>query len=271
MKNKIETQLNKIQKDMFEPSEKWQNKTRNILLDVTSEDSERTPRYGVFKLLQFFFMEKSVKLAITSVGTIVAIGVIGVVTAGPVSAANPGDFLYGLDKAYEAVGSALKIDPVAKADYELMLLSERADELTALEQEGADQALIDEAASAVEEYQARAQEKVQDVASDNTTDSIEQDRVRNDYETKVEESVKAMEQVKEKYEKEGNGEAAKAMETKMESAKKELEDAGDNETNDNPDSVEQVETPETPETPDTQDSQETQGNSETPEVQEVQD
>ena len=167
-------------------------------------------------------MNKSLKLTMIVVASIAAVGVVGFATSSSVDAAAPGDFFYGLDRAYEAVGSVFQFSDTDKADYDLDLLEERTAEAIHLEEEGEEE-LLSEALDNLEAAEEATLERIREAEDNENSDDGELERVRDRMELKLEEALRAKEKLKEMYEDKGDEAGAKEVEESMEQMKNNAE------------------------------------------------
>jgi len=216
----------RIVRTSVKPSEKWVTEVRENLQNVTNADDKRIPFYRLSNLLSLIQMNKSLKLTLTAFATVTALGAIGIATAGSVNASAPGDFLYGLDRAYEALGSTMQFSDIAKAEYQIDLLEERASEVVLLEGEG-NEVLIEEAINNLEKAEDKTLERVRKAEDNENSEDGELKRVRERLETHLGESVEAKEQVKIMYENKGDNDAAAKVGKSIEQSKKDAEEYRD--------------------------------------------
>lgn len=221
----------------FKPREKWVSETRDYLENSIKIDAEKLNAENsnvtesenlriserVFKLSNLFNMFKKAKFALTALVAVGAVIVGGVVTVSAANAAVPGDTLYGVDRSVEGIQRSLKLNPLAKAEYEVDLMEERALELSELEESDAESELIEEAVGDLEEQEESAKERIRDAEDNETSEDGELERVRERLETHQEEALKLMQKLQEKYaekEEHKNGE----LDEKIQKYKKGLEE-----------------------------------------------
>jgi hypothetical protein len=141
-------------------------------------------------------MKKVLTIVLT---VVVVLGGSGVLLAKPADAATPGDLLYPLDLAAEAVERVITTDPVAAAELELDILEERTEELDSLaEVAGVSDDTLDSAVDAVDAQNDRVQQRLQDLQDADGLQDGALEQVQNRYETQVEEHSQTMNQVETK-------------------------------------------------------------------------
>lgn len=190
-------QLNRIKP---KPSESWQNTVLSRFdTFVTPEPKFRNSFLNIFNLLRLSNMSPKFK-AIISVITVVATLGASTGTIYASDSANPGDFLYGLDKTVESVQRTFTSDPVKKAELELAIMDERVLELEKLS-EGDSSKAISESISEVEAQQLRLQERLQEMdqlRTENKLQTQEQQQVMEKLQAKIQVHEETMNQVQTK-------------------------------------------------------------------------
>lgn len=196
-------QLNRIKP---KPSESWQNTVLGVFdTFVTPEPKLRNSFSNIFNLLRLSNMSPKLK-AIISVITVVATLGAGTGTIYASDSANPGDFLYGLDKTVESVQRTFTSDPVKKAELELAIMDERVLELEKLS-EGDNSGAVSESISEVEAQQLRLQERLQEMNQlrvENKLQTQEQQQVMEKLQAKIQVHEETMNQVQTKLKSNGD-------------------------------------------------------------------
>jgi len=226
----MEVKQSKIQKEIVKvsvkPSKNWIRECRKELENVTNINNKRISFYGLFNFISLIQMNKSLKFTLTALATVTALGVTGVMTASSVNASAPGDFLYGLDRAYEVLGSTVQFSDTAKADYQIDLLEERAAEAVLLEEKG-DEELLDKALENLETAEEATLERVRKAEDNENSETGDLERIRARLELQLDEAVQTKEQVKKMYEKKGNDSSAAKVGASIEKSKKDAEEYRD--------------------------------------------
>ncbi|MBN1373759.1 hypothetical protein JW962_00250, partial [Candidatus Dojkabacteria bacterium] len=128
---------------------------------VTSEPKIRNSFWDIFNLLKLSNMNPKLKVIISIVSIVATLGA-GTGTIYASDSANPGDFLYGLDKTVESVQRTFTSSLVNKAELEMAIMDERILELEKLS-EGDNSEAVSESISEVEAQQLRLQERFQEM------------------------------------------------------------------------------------------------------------
>lgn len=190
------------------PDNAWVEKTRISLgkyislqvqvENVTDSNSSRIPVRS-FNFLFNTNMGKQAKLALSVLASMILLIGGSFATATAANASVPGDLLYGIDRAYEDIQRALKTSPESKAEFEIYLLEERAQELSALEENDSEPDLIEEAVDNITEQEENVQTRLRDSEDNENSDSGELERIRERHELQQQENLKLMEKVQNKY------------------------------------------------------------------------
>lgn len=197
------TQLSKIKP---KTKKEWQKSVLDYFDNfVTSESKLRNNFLNIFNLLKFLKMSSKIK-AIISLITIVATLGVGTGAVYASNSANPGDFLYGLDKAVESVQRTFTLDPVKKAEIELAIMDERVLELEKLS-EGGNFDVVSKSISEIEAQRLRLQERFQEMNQlriENKLQTQEQLQVMEKLQAKIRAHEKTMNQVQTKLKSNGD-------------------------------------------------------------------
>lgn len=139
---------------------------------------------------------------------VILIGLGGWYLVKEADASEPGDLLYPVDIAAEAVERLVTFDDVALAEFEQEVLEERVEELDALvTKETVDEELILGATEKVSSQRSKVQEHIE---SGEATQEGSMEQVQNRYEVKAEEHIQVMEKVQNKSEEAGTQEKAQS-------------------------------------------------------------
>lgn len=203
---------------------------------VTTPVISRIPDTDRTNLLDLFKMSKMTKIGLIALSCVVLLIGGGFVTASAANAAIPGDTMYGIDRMAEDVQRVFLFSDQSKAEFELDVLDERAEELDQLEEEDADSGLVADALEDLDEQRDETKECIRDMEDNENSDEGEMERIRNRYEEHVEEQYKNMEQIQEKLQNEGEESEIKTVNKVMENYKKDVEEKGNGDGNGNEDS-----------------------------------
>jgi len=187
-------QLNRINP---KPSKDWQERViKHFDNFVTPEPKLRNSFSNIFNFLKLSNMSPKLK-AIISVITVVATLGAGTGTIYASDSANPGDFLYGLDKTVESIQRTFTSDPVKKTELELAIMDERVLELKKLSEDDNSEA-VSELISEVEAQQLRLQERFQEMnqlRTENKIQTQEQQQVMEKLQAKIQVHEEIMNQI----------------------------------------------------------------------------
>lgn len=230
--NKIEKLLKEL---IIQPDELYKNSLRSTFDEKgVTKSRESRNSYSIFYLLLKFTMSKTTRIALAGVMVVVLLfgGMFFAVSSADASA--PGDLLYPIDRAYESVQRLLALSPEAKASLELDLLDERAEELDSLNEEGADDSLVDEAIDNLEEQDIKTKERVRDAEDNENSDEGELERLRERLELLTQENLQLMQKIQEQYkteEKKGSDELNSKINEYTGKLEQEEENENENEMN----------------------------------------
>jgi len=184
--NEKEIQL-KIHQYQPKPDQAWQNRTLHILKNlsenVTNDKKERINDNRLFNFLDKTIMNVKLKLGIVIGTSIILVGG-SMLTVYASDDANPGDFLYPLDKAVENIQRSFISDPLTKAEFEIKLMEERVMELKDLSASN-DKINSASAVGEIDAQQIRLQERLK-----------EMDQLRLENKLQTQDQLKVMEQLK---------------------------------------------------------------------------
>jgi len=184
--NEKEIQL-KIHQYQPKPDQAWQNRTLHILKNlsenVTNDKKERINDNRLFNFLDKTIMNVKLKLGIVIGTSIILVGG-SMLTVYASDDANPGDFLYPLDKAVENIQRSFISDPLTKAEFEIKLMEERVMELKDLSAFN-DKINSASAVGEIDAQQIRLQERLK-----------EMDQLRLENKLQTQDQLKVMEQLK---------------------------------------------------------------------------
>ena len=179
--------INKLNKYQPQPDKVWQDGTLNILKSlpeiVTNKNESRISFINLFYFLYQNIMNLKLKLGVVIALSVALIGG-SFVTVYASNDANPGDFLFPLDKALEQVERSIITDPIAKAEFEIKVMDERISELEKLS--GTDDDVnASTSVGEIEEQQIRLQERL-----------MEMNQLRLENKLQTQEQLKLLEQLK---------------------------------------------------------------------------
>ncbi|MBN1915466.1 hypothetical protein JW796_00525 [Candidatus Dojkabacteria bacterium] len=167
------------------PRKSWQEATlssfRNL---VTTEHKIRNSQMNIFNFLNIFIVNPKIKITLAVV-TVIALLIAGGGTVYASDSANPGDFLYSVDKAAESVQRTFISDSVARSEFEIAVMNERVLELSKLSEEN-NSDTVSRSISEVEVQQLRLRERLQ-----------EMDQLRIENKLQTQEQQKVMEKLQE--------------------------------------------------------------------------
>jgi hypothetical protein len=214
--NEKEIQI-KINKYNPQPDKAWQERTLHILKNlpenVTEEQEIRIRNNRLFNFLNRTIVNVKLTTGIVIAASVILIGG-SMVTVYASNDANPGDFLYPLDKAVESLQRTFISDPITKAEFEIQLMEERVLELKALS--AANDAI--NSASAVGEVDAqqiRLQERLKEMDQlriENKIQNQDQLKVLEQLKTQTRLNEQTMDQVQLELKMNGNSQTMNSLE-----------------------------------------------------------
>lgn len=212
-----EKEIIKILKEFKpQPDKKWLDRTLNILNNlpqsVTKDKNNRISSNDLFNFLNTTIVEIKLKAGIAIAASVILIGS-SVVTVHASNDANPGDFLYPLDKAVENFERTFITDPVAKSTYEMLVMDERVEELKTL---SAEDDKIDSASAIgeVDAQQIRLQERLREMdqlRTENKLQTQDQLKVMEQLKLRVNKNEETMNQVQQEFKQNGNTEGINSL------------------------------------------------------------
>jgi hypothetical protein len=155
--------------------------------------------------------------------SIIALLLGGFLLVNKADATVPGDFLYGIDRAYERLQEVLTFSQEGKAEIALDRLDERMSELEELEsRENVDPEVLDEAFDNLSKQLDTAKERVRSMEQKDNPDMGSLERVMSRFEKQIKEHYQNVEELQEKIQNKGEDKELSNMQQTMENYKREV-------------------------------------------------